>query len=145
MQEDEDAYKEALAKARIEAFEERKALERKMRGMGGRPSSAAQHIPSRDTYKDAHKHDNVIPTFDRRYIERKPSAEEVRNIKRKQRTDAEAAYKQALAKARVEAFNERKVLEQSIVRPKGAQLLQNIKGLQAMVRACARVLRLLWK
>ena len=38
MQEDEDAYKEALAKARIEAFEERKALERKMRGMGGRPA-----------------------------------------------------------------------------------------------------------
>ena len=129
MQEDEDAYKEALAKARIEAFEERKALERKMRGMGGRPSSAAQHIPSRDTYKDAHKHDNVIPTFDRRYIERKPSAEEVRNIKRKQRTDAEAAYKQALAKARVEAFNERKVLEQKHRAAQGRPAVAKHQGL----------------
>ena len=128
-QEDEDAYKEALAKARIEAFEERKALERKMRGMGGRPSSAVQHRPSRDTYKDTQKHDNVIPAFDRRYIERKPSAEEIRSIKQKQRMDTEAAYKQALAKARVEAFNERKVLEQKHRAAQGRPAVAKHQGL----------------
>ena len=112
MQEEEDAYKEALAKARIEAFEERKALERKMEGMGGRPSSTVRRLSPRNTNKDAERHRSVIPKFDRRHVERKPSAEEVKNLKKKQQMDAEVAYKQALAKARVEAFNERKVLEQ---------------------------------
>lgn len=104
MEENEDAYKEALAKARIEAFEERKALERKMKGVGGRPTAVnGPSSPSTPT---------KIPSFDRRHLQRKPSIEEIRMDKNKKKMAEEKAYKEALAKARIETFNERKALEQ---------------------------------
>ena len=129
MQENENAYKEALAKARIEAFEERKALQRKMKGVGGRPSSDGYVNDSRSDsnssntntphYANSPSYTNtpgstggMIPSFDRRQLERKPSVEEIRLNKKKKKMDEEKKYKDALAKARIEAFNERKALEQ---------------------------------
>ncbi len=98
----EREYKEALAKARKEAFEERKALQEKMQTVGGRPARVSSRGAHSSSPPESHGDTNVAPAVGQRSS---------RDGRTSRKAKEEEDYMKALAKARKEAYDERMALQ----------------------------------
>ena len=134
------SYEEMLAVARIEAYEQRKALESKMQNLHGRPVSRQRAIADQQPPPPA-----PSAVFDEFYSESED------RLQQRQQCDSRAAKKElenrkhleALAKARVEAFKDRKRLEEKMRGMGGRPVNQSVEqqGSQSPLRQNSGVAR----
>ena len=115
--EEEKAHKQALAKARLEAYEDRMRL-RQQYG-NGRPTTVVSAAPAWQdpqpvNEEDIVLHRNASPfALDESSASKSPrSRETARRLAMKQRVAEEEEYTKALEQARIDAFQERKILKQ---------------------------------